>query len=247
MALTNTLIHNEPRIDEHELNTTRENKSIFLIYSTIDCYHLGCEFTMKKNGKFPRYECKKCRSLCDKDKKTGVALDSPSAVTTSGNKLKDVKKATHHNQCRVEFNGTALARSYKNVAVVHKSQFGGSSKEVYDTHTRIVAVTNEKVTAFDLAEGFGTFEYASAALKKANRRKSAINLPKVNVDEVDTIDKSTTLIMKSTIYERDDYFLIGQDQSAGVIVLGSRFLIKRFFRSNKGMSDGTFKMAPKGS
>lgn len=246
MALTNTLTHNEPWIDEHELNTTRENKSIFLIYSTIDDYHLGCEYTLKKNGKFPRYECKKCRQLCDKDKKNGFALDSPSAVTTAGNKLKEVKKPTHHSQCRVEFNGTALARSYKNDAVVHKSQFGGSSKEVYDTYTRIVTATNKKVTAYDLAVGFGTYEYASSALKKANRRTSAINLPKVGVDEGDTIDKSTTLIMKSTIYEKDDYFLVGQDQSAGVIVLGSRFLIERFFRSEKCMSDGTFKMAPKG-
>lgn len=246
LVLTNTLVGNAPVIDDYELNTTRENKSIFVIYSNIDGYNIGCEFTMKKRGTFPRYECRSCRSLSDKDRKTGFVTDAPAAVTMNGNEIKTISKASHHSQCRVEFNGTAMARSQKNLAVVHKSRYGGTSKHSYDTHTRILTASNNNMTAFDIAQGFGTFQYASSALKKSNRRKNATNLPTVNVAEFDTIDKTSTRILKSTFNEREDYFLIGQNESAGVIVLGSKFLVERLFRSKKAMSDGTFKMAPVG-
>lgn len=247
MALTNSLIHNEPYLDEYELNTTKDRKSYFVIYSKVNEFDVGCEYTFRSDGKNPRYECKKCRSLHDKDKKLGIAVESPAAITisaTEGHQIKDVKKSTHHPQCRVEYSGTALARSQKNVAVVFKSKYGGSSKNVYDSHLKMLNISSDCLTAADVSRGFGTFEYATSALKKSSKRKSAIQYKHVNVGEGDTIEKMSTHIMRSTHNEPDDYFLIGQNDS--VIVLGSKFLIERFFRSKICMSDGTFKMAPKG-
>lgn len=67
----------------------------------------------------------------------------------------------------------------------------------------------------------------------------------MDVAEFNVIGKESTRITKSTPNEQPDYFLIGQDEKAGVVVLGSRFMVERFFRSKKALSDGTFKMAPK--
>lgn len=167
-------------------------------------------------------------------------------MTFIGNVIKEVKKSSHHPECRVEFSGTALARSQKNAAVVYKSKYGGTCKQVYDTHTKILIASPNTLTASDVAKGFKPFEYASSALKKSNQRKSAINIKKVDIDERNIIDKASTEIMKTTHFELVDHFLIGQDEKAGVIVLGSKFLIEKFFLSKKCMSDGTFKMAPNG-
>lgn len=180
LVLTNTLVENLPYVNEFELNTTRDNKSFFLIYKKIDEYEVGCEFTFKRNARYPRFECKKCRSLYDKDKKSKIQVTAenlPAAVTFNGNEIHEIKKCSHHSDCRVEFAGTALARSMKNSAVVYKSKYGGSSKQVYDSHSKILTVSgkNQNLTVKDFANGFATFEYAGSALKKSSKRKSAIN------------------------------------------------------------------------
>lgn len=247
MALTNTLIHNTPSVCEFELNTSRDKPSFFVIYSKVNEYDIGCEYTFKRKGECPRYECRTCRSLCDKDSKLRNSQEKAAAVTISINVIKEVKKSTHHPQCRVEFLGTALARSQKNAAIVFRSQYGGTCKQVYDKHTKVLVSSSDCVTAYDIAHGFQPFQQANSALKKSGKRKGAMIQSNVNVGRSDVIEKLSTRIVKSTPLDAtDDYFLIGQDESAGVVVLGSRFLVERFFRSKKAMSDGTFKMAPKG-
>lgn len=185
---------------------------------------------MRRKGKFPRFECKKCRQLCNQDKKNGIADEKECAVTMNGNQIKEIKKSSHHPKCCVEYYGTAVARTAKNEAVVFKSKYGGTSKSVYDTHSKILVISSKgnKVTAEDVAYGYKTFEHAKSALKKASNRKSAITPEVVRIEEK-VIDRDTTLIMKSIPMEPDDYFLIGQDVDSGVIVLGSRFLVERFF------------------
>lgn len=242
MALTNGFIHNRPYVEQHELNTTKDRRSFFLIYSKLNEYDVGCEYTLKRKGLFPRYECKKCRSLCDRDRRRGCLTEKEAAITLDGNGLKNIIKSTHHPECRLEFFGTAMARSQKNAAVVYKSVYGGTSKQAYDKHTNILQVSGNLLTALDLANGFRPFEYASSALKKSNKRKTATRVQKVIVDEDNAIDKTTTRILKSTHNEPTDFFLIGQ--KAGVVVLGS--LVERLFRAEKCLSDGTFKMTPKG-
>ncbi len=163
----------------------------------------------------------------------------------SGNAIKDIKSASHHNECVAEYIGTAYARTVKNDAVVFKSIYGGSSKQVYDTHAKMLTVSGitYNVTAADIAHGFKTFERAGSALKKSSNRKSAVNSEVVKVED-QVIDKATTQILKSSPTEAVDFFLIGQDVAAGVIVLGTKFMVKRFFGSKLVMSDGTFKMSP---
>lgn len=250
MPLTNTLIHNEPYLMTAELSTSKEKVSYFLIYSKLNGTDIGCEFTHRRKGKFPRYECRKCRSLCNRDKTSGLTVapeDKEAAVQMDGHSIKEIKKLTHHKDCVVEYAGTAFARTVKNEAVVFKSKYGGSSKQVYDTHSNILSISAEKhnLTARDVAVGFKTFEHAQSALKKSSKRKTALNPKKVEI-QTDVIDKMTTKIIKSTALEPDDFYLIGQDVEAGVIVLGSRFLVERFFKSQKAMSDGTFQMTPVG-
>lgn len=153
MSLTNTLIHNTPSVEECELNTTKDNGSFFLVYSKLNEYSVGCEYTLKRKGKFPRYECRKCRSICDKDRRSGINTDTPAAVSFIGSKIKDILKLSHHVQCRVEFSGEALARSQKNAAVVFKSKYGGTSKQAYDKHTQILQTSGNNLTATDVAHG----------------------------------------------------------------------------------------------
>lgn len=242
--LTNSLIENTPTVLENGLTTTRANSSYFLIYSKHNEYDLGCEFTMRRKGKFPRFECKKCRQLCSRDKKSGIFIEKECAVTIIGHRIQEIKKASHHAECSVEYYGTAFARTVKNEAVVFKSKYGGSSKLVYDTHSKILLTSNKQnITAADMASGFKTFERAKPALKKASTRKSSTKVEPVFMEGT-VIDRNSTLIVKSIPMEPDDYFLIGQDVATGVVVLGSRFSVVRFFRSKHVMSDGTFKMAP---
>lgn len=245
LPTTNSLADNTPEISDIELSTTKEKKSYFIVYSKVNENELGCEFTLKRDGKFSIYECKTCRRLSDRERRSGV-VTAKATVTMVDNKIREIKNPTHHPECRVEFATTAIARTQKNVAVVHKSKFGGSSKQVYDTHMKVLGATCKDVTAFDIAHGYQTFEYAQSALKKASNRKCAIQQHNVIVGESDIISKPSTLIKKSIPDETPDYFLIGQNEEAKVIVLGSRFMVERFFRSKKCMSDGTFKMAPMG-
>lgn len=47
--------------------------------------------------------------------------------------------------------------------------------------------------------------------------------------------------------ETPDHFLVYQSGSeSGVIVLGSKYLITKFFQSRVVLSDGTFKISPNG-
>lgn len=199
---------------------------------------------MRRKGKFPRYECKKCRQLCSRDKKHNIGTEKACAIAMNGNKIHEIKNESHHAECSVEYYGTAVTRSAKNEAVVFKSKYGGSSKSVYDTHSKVLLASHKQnITAADVAIGFKTFERAKPALKKASSRKSATTTTSVSVEEK-VVDRCSTLIVKSIPTEPDDYFLIGQDIANGVIVLGSKFLVERFFRSKHVMSDGTFKTAP---
>lgn len=245
--LTNTLIGNTPTVFEKELTTTRDNSSFFVSYLEQNGYILGSEFTLKRMGKYPRYECKKCRQLCSRDRKNGVSCEKECAITIDGHNIHEIKKSSHHSQCRVENYGTAIARTAKNEAVVFRSKYGGSSKDVYDTHSKILVAgsSESNVTASDMASGFRTFDRAKSALKKSSKRKSAIASEPINIEN-EVIERSSTKIMKSIPSEPEDHFLIGQNTAAGVVVLGSRFAVERFFKSKTVMSDGTFKMAPIG-
>ncbi len=55
-------------------------------------YDIGCKYTFKRKGKSPRYECKTCSSLCDKDKHQNSSQKAAAAaVTISNNKINEVK------------------------------------------------------------------------------------------------------------------------------------------------------------
>lgn len=118
---------------------------------------------------------------------------------------------------------------------------------MYDGHIKILASTDNNkinITAEDIAEGFKTFDKAKSALKKSGQRKSAARMAITQADGL--IDKSSTCIVKTSPNEAADFFLISQNLESGTTVLGTKFLVKQFFESKKVLSDGTFKIAPKG-
>lgn len=68
----------------------------------------------------------------------------------------------------------------------------------------------------------------------------------VELNEDNEIEKSSTKLHKINSDENDaDYFLIRQLNN-GTVILGSKFLVERFFKGNKIMCDGTFIIAPEG-
>lgn len=112
-----------------------------------------------------------------------------------GKEIKEIKQSSHHKNCLAEYSGTAYARTMKTEAVVFKSKYGGSSKQVYDTKILSVSGKFNNVTALDMAEGYKTSERAAkSALNKSSNRKSALLLEVVKIDD-NVIDKTTTKIV----------------------------------------------------
>lgn len=56
----------------------------------------------------------------------------------------------------------------------------------------------------------------------------------------------STILPNTNTTEERNYSLIHEANESGTIILGSRFLIRKFFESGNVGSDGTFKMAPIG-
>lgn len=250
MPLTNTLLMNRSGISDLKFTTIREKVSVFVQYGKIDEIDIGCVFSLKRADKYSRYECKQCRKIVDRLKKNPGELildhNKPAALTLFNNELHEFKKETHHELCRVEKLPESFARSIKNEAVQFKSRYGGTSKQVYDSHVKILTSNEKKIaiSAEDIASGYKTFEKAKSALKKSGQRKSASRM--AIIEENGYINRESTIISKTISTEEQDFFLIGQNLETGTIVLGTRFLIHHFFTSAKVLSDGTFKIAPKG-
>lgn len=222
MPLTNTLVM--VKVDDLQLTTTKEKSSIFIIYAVREGRDLGCEFTLKKRCKeFDRFECKSCRKIVDKARKTCPvsAEQNPAAIKVVNGTFAGFLKEKHNDSCCVESSATAFARSEKNVCVQFKGKYGGTAKQCYESHSRRLMQSSVQfnITAEDVAEGFKTFDVAKGALNKSSKRKGALVVPKLmNPDE--TIDKVATLLSKTTPNEETSYFLIGENQVSGTIVLG---------------------------
>lgn len=240
------------KVEDIELTTTRENKAFFITYSESEGKSpLGCVFTFKRNCKdYMKYECKVCRRFETKEKKINKenypSHQLPSAIKVVNESFVEFIKATHHESCYVESLATAFTRSEKNLCVQHKGKFGVTPKQAYDIFTKRIERSSKKlkITPTDIAEGFKSFDSAKPALKKANERKSAVKTPNM-MDAEGKVDKISTEILQ-TDADEPDYFLIHEADKSGTIILGSRFLITKFFASEKVGSDGTFKMAPIG-
>lgn len=252
MPLTNDLLTDTTCISDIKLTSIRENNSIFMKFGQVNNVEVGCVFTLKRNGKYPRYECKNCRKLADATKKKNKGIieahNKPAALTLFENRFHEYKKEFHNENCRVETLSKSFSRSVKNEAVQFKSLYGGTSKQVYDGHVKILATTtserNIDISAQDIASGFKTFDKAKSALKKSGQRKCATKMP-ITLDN-GRIDKSSTCIVKTIPNEEADFFLISQNLESGTTVLGTKFMAKKFFESKKVLADGTFKIAPIG-
>lgn len=212
-------------IDELQLTTTRERSSMFIVYAVQDGRNLGCEFTTKKKYKeYDRFECKSCRRIVDKTKKTApVPSDqNPAALKVVGGTFVGFIKDKHNDLCRIEPFATAYARSEKNACVQFKGKYGGTAKQCYEIHSRKLLQSSAQlnVTAMDVADGFKTFDVAKGALNKSNKRKSAMNVPKL-MNPDGSINKIATMLSKTMPNEKPDYFLIAECQDSGTVVLGN--------------------------
>lgn len=222
MPSTNTLTM--IRADNVLLKTTREEQSVFIVYESRNGCELGCEFTLRKRGKqYNRFECKACRRIVDKSKKTAaIGIEqNPAAIKVVDGKFVDFIKSTHNDHCRVESLATAYARSQKNICVQFKGMYGGTAKQCYDTHSRKLQQNSAKfnITTEDVVDGFKTFDFAKGALTKAHKRKSATNMPHcINPDE--SINKESTLLTKTLRGDDPDFFLIAHCPESGTIILG---------------------------
>lgn len=248
--LTNSL--SMRKVEDIALTTTRENKAFFITYSESEGNSaLGCVFTLKRQCKdFMKYECKMCRRFEAQEKKVNKenypSHQLPSSIQVVNGSFNFIK-STHHDSCYVESLATAFTRSEKNLCVQHKGQFSVTAKQAYDIFTKRIERSSTKlnITPRDIAKGFKTFDSAKPALKKANKRKSSVQNPKM-MNAEGKVDKLSTEVLKTDTSNEPDYFLIHEAEESGTIILGSRFLIKKFFESAKVGSDGTFKMSPIG-
>lgn len=167
------------KVCDLQLTTTRENNSIFIQYDSHMEKSLGCEFTFKRKCKeYDRYECKFCRKLVDKAKKTSKVPEDqePALLRVVNRKVVDFIKEKHKNLCCIEPLATAYARSENNVCVQHKGKYGGTAKQAYDAHSKKLLKTSPdlNVTVCDIVAGFKTFDAAKGALNKSSNRKSAV-------------------------------------------------------------------------
>lgn len=137
--------------------------------------------------------CKICRKICDRksyqDKKRKLnESTSESAVEKSTNEsasairndpenespacfvINDANtkwvKRSHVDDCRLVTLSAAKAKTRLNLAVIHKSQFGGTSKDVYDSY-RMTLREDEDVTAEDMVDAFPPFAKVKSTFDKA--------------------------------------------------------------------------------
>lgn len=66
----------------------------------------------------------------------------------------------------------------------------------------------------------------------------------VSCDEEDKLLREDTKLSTTKFDEEQDYFLI-PDTEDGTMIVGSKFMAKKFFGSTTILMDGTFRTAPK--
>lgn len=195
-----------------------------------------------------------CRKLIDKstrDHKRNEAIprikDPPSYFTWDEHKLNWIQKR-HITACTLQDFGNEICRSAKNDAVVLKSQNVISSKQAYEGEKRTLLKTAENlITVQNINTSYKPFSVAKHALNKAHKSKNATSTSTSSyLDGNKKIRKEATVIVPTFhLDEAPDHFLIYQS-SEDSVVLGTKFLIEKFFKSKIVMSDGTFKIAVKG-
>lgn len=96
-------------------------------------------------------------------------LEVPACCIIDGEQLTWVKKE-HVTRCTLLSLGGATAKSYKNLAVIHKSHFPSTSKETYDAyHKYLKSDLGYKVTTSDIVDNFPPFEKIKNTFDKARK------------------------------------------------------------------------------
>lgn len=250
---TNNFLKHWNLIDE-ELKSERDSDNIFIEYHQIDAISFGCRFSKRKTTKSStRYDCSSCRSLiynrkrkCTSESETGNhssdQSNTPSYLYIKRRKQIEWKEPRHQDRCiELQSFSQAVCKSAKNEAVVAKSEYGFSSKQTYEAHLKMLLVE----TVEDVESSYKSFQQARSALDKAGKRVKVAASSSV-LDENGNINKESTILRQTlSLNEEPDYFLIEEDES-GLVVLGSKFLISKFFEADSVYGDGTFKIAPTG-
>lgn len=235
------------------LQSEREQCSIFIQYHALGETAYGCRFTVRRKNKGSvRYDCAKCRKIIDQSVRehkannaAPIIVDKPAYFMWQLNDLKWIKKR-HLEICTMQEYGEAICLTVKNQTVVAKSQYALTCKQAYDGGRRtLIKDSAKQITVRNINCSYKPFSTAKHALNKAHKRKSSA-LSSNFVDGNKKIKLDSTAVIPSYNLEEDvDHFLIYQSPT-GSVVLGTKFLIERFFTSDIAMSDGTFKIAVKG-
>lgn len=233
------------QILESELQSQREEDNIFVEYHKEESSSLGCRFSKRKAN---RYDCSECRHHIYLIKKGSEPSGSSNTLVPAYFYLKkqkiEWKNAEHQENCKLQTFSKELCLSAKKEAVVAKSIYGFSSKQIYDSHLKkLLAENTMLITTEDIEESYKTFLKARSALDKA---KCRVNSKDPILVENNKINKDFTVILPTkSLDEEIDYFLIEEHES-GVVVLGNKFLIQHLYESSRVSGDGTFKIAPTG-
>lgn len=244
---TNTVnSHNDSLISQ------REEYSIFIKYHQIGSITYGCRFTTKRvNKSSTRYDCAHCRKIIDKsvrksktNKEIRKISEPPAYFNWKDENIKWVKK-THIDLCTLQEYGEATCRSAKNEAVIMKSCNAMTSKQAYDCQKRsLIKKPENEITIKNLSNSYKSFTIAKHALNKAHKRKNA-TISSCSLGDNKRIKKEATIVIPTeNLEEAENHFLIYESPS-GSVVLGTKFLIEKFFNSKIALSDGTFKIAVK--
>lgn len=249
---TNNYLENVQMLSE-ELQSEREQFGIFMKFHMVGSTKFGCRYSTKcKSKNSIRYDCSVCRRHIDKSKRDFKKDQNIPIIKETSSyfmwKDGDIEwvKGQHIQQCTLEEYGEAICRTGKNRAVVNKSKFGTTSKQAFDGELRVLLREHkEDLTARNINNGYGSFKKSRSALDKAHKRVGAPSTSNF-LNETGFISKEKTVIIPTLdLNEDSDYFLV-YESPQGSKILGTKFLIEKWFSSEIALSDGTFKIAPNG-
>lgn len=78
------------------------------------------------------------------------------------------KRTNHLEACKMITLSSAKAKSMKNLAVIHRSQFGGKSKDVYDSY-RTALSEDPNMTIEDMVDSYPPFDKVKSTFDKAGK------------------------------------------------------------------------------
>lgn len=195
--LTNDYLNNIILITDEEIITQKDNNAVFMQFLENDNKLLGCVFTLKRKKTYQcklcrrlfdkeRYKRRKLSKPSSADNPSidessleswdslppqGIELqtnNSPATVQVEGENIIKWIKRDHLSNCTLQTIGIAIAKSHKNLAVIHKSQVACSSKQAYDTYSRYLSRDkSDLVTKSDRVEGYPPFHLVKSTFDKA--------------------------------------------------------------------------------